>query len=79
MTMAEKPISLSLTRAEGIVLAEFLLRFRDYERLEADHQAEKRLLWELAAVVETQLPELFDPEWQKLVDQSRATVLDGQT
>jgi hypothetical protein len=71
----ETPVILELTRAEAIVLIEFLMRFRDKERLAVEHEAEEQLLYDLCAAVENKLPELFDPQWRALVERSRAAVL----
>jgi hypothetical protein len=62
--MDETKVVVSLTQAEAIVLIEFLMRFRDKERLAIEHEAEQHLLWDLCCVVEEQLPELFDPGWE---------------
>ena len=73
--MSEVLVSLKLTRAEAIVLIEFLMRYRDKDRLVVEHEAEEQLLYDLCADVENQLPELFNPEWHLLVERSRAAVL----
>ena len=75
--MSETKIAVNLTRAEAIVLIEFLMRFRDEDRLAVKHEAEQQLLYDLCCVVENQLPELFDPQWKALVERSRTTVLDA--
>jgi hypothetical protein len=75
--MSETKIAVNLTRAEAIVLIEFLMRFRDKDRLAVEHGAEQQLLFDLCCVVENQLPELFDPQWNALVQQSRTAVLDA--
>jgi len=76
--MDQPKIPVNLTRAEAIVLIEFLMRFRDKDRLAVEHQAEEQLLCDLTSTVEQQLPELFDPRWASLVEQARATVLAGR-
>jgi hypothetical protein len=73
--MNEVPVSLKLTRAEAIVLIEFLMRYRDKDRLVVEHEAEEQLLYDLCSGVENQLPELFNPAWHMLVERSRAVVL----
>jgi hypothetical protein len=73
--MNETNFAIALTRAEAIVLIEFLMRFRDGNRLAVEHEAEQQLLWDLCSVVERQLPELFDRRWTELVEQSRTAVL----
>ena len=68
-------VVMNLTRAEAIVLVEFLMRFRDEGRLAIEHETEQQLLWDLCCVVESQLPELFDPQWPSIVEQAAANVL----
>ncbi|HQR41456.1 MAG TPA: hypothetical protein PLX97_02205 [Gemmatales bacterium] len=56
-----------LESEEALVLIDFLLRFRDQEVLTIAHQAEANALWELCAMLESQVPELLDPAYtQKL-------------
>jgi hypothetical protein len=73
--MDETKVAITLTRAEAVVLIEFLMRFRDKERLAIEHESEQQLLWDLCCVVESQLPELFDPQWKAIVEQSQTAVL----
>ena len=73
--MNEDTVSVDLTRSEAIVLIEFLMRFREQARLVVEHEAESQLLYDVCAVLENKLPELFDPNWQMLVEQSRIAVL----
>jgi hypothetical protein len=75
--MGEAKVAVNLSRAEAIVLIDVLMRFRDKERLAIEHEAEEQLLYDLCAVVENQLPELFDPQWGTLVEQARASVLEA--
>jgi hypothetical protein len=73
--VGEAKVAVNLTRAEAVVLIEFLMRFRDKDRLAVEHEAEQQLLWDLCCVVERQLPELFDPQWGSIVERARADVL----
>jgi hypothetical protein len=75
--MAEAKVAVNLSRGEAIVLVDFLMRFRDKERLAVEHKAEEQLLYDLCAVVENQLPELFDPQWRSLVERARASVVEA--
>jgi hypothetical protein len=45
--MSGPTIAVNLTRAEAIVLFEFLFRFRDEDRLVVEHEAEQLLLRDL--------------------------------
>ncbi len=73
--METPKITVDLTRAEAIVLVDFLMRFRDNERLTVEHEAETQLLYDLCYMVEQRLPELFNPEWRSLVEDAQAMVL----
>ncbi|HEY1379487.1 MAG TPA: hypothetical protein VGF55_21975 [Gemmataceae bacterium] len=73
--MSESQVNVSLTKAEAIVLVEFLLRFRDQDRLTIEHEGERQSLWDLCCVVERQIPELFDPQWKVLVEQARIAIV----
>jgi hypothetical protein len=42
----------------AIVRGEFLLRFRDQEKLSIEHRVEANVLWDLCALLEFQVPEL---------------------
>jgi hypothetical protein len=73
--MDEGKVAVNLSRAEAIVLVDLLMRFRDKERLAVEHEAQEQLLYDICAVVENQLPELFSPQWWSLVDHARLVVL----
>jgi hypothetical protein len=69
--MDQSKVILSLTRSEAIVFVEFLTRYRDRDRLVIEHEAESCLLYDFCALIENQLPELFDPAWKSIVGRSR--------
>jgi hypothetical protein len=75
--MDETKIKLELSRAEVIVFVEFLMRYREKDLLTIEHEAESCLLYDLCAVIESRLPELFDPDWRLIVDRSRTEVVTG--
>ncbi len=56
-----KKLSIELTNNEALVLIEFLLRFRDKEKLSIEDKAEEQILWDLSAMLETEVPELLYP------------------
>ena len=77
--MSEQQVTISLTRAESLVLIAFLMRFRDDDLLAVEHEAEQQLLYDLCCVVENQVHELFDPKWNDLLKQARQAVLDNSS
>jgi hypothetical protein len=75
--MDRPKVALELSRAEAIVFVEFLMRYRDDDRLAIEHTAESQLLYDLCCMIESQLPELFDPAWRAIVGLSRDEVVAG--
>ena len=71
--MADDPIQIRLTQAEGIVLFEWLARSDDLESLPCRHPAEQKVLWSLEAQLEKQV-EVFSPDYKLLVDEARNLV-----
>jgi hypothetical protein len=66
--------TIELKSEEALVLIEFLLRFRDKEILAVEHPAEQNALWDLCALLESQAPELLDPQYSQKLDSARALV-----
>jgi len=66
-----EPVRIELTGDEALVLFEFLARFEDRETLIVEDQAEERALWNLHCLLQKQLIEIFDPNYQALVDAAR--------
>jgi hypothetical protein len=66
--------TIELKPEEALVLIDFLLRFRDKEVLSIEHRAEENALWDLCAVLESQVPELLDPAYSQRLDEARSLV-----
>ncbi|MDH5731073.1 MAG: hypothetical protein OEZ58_18985 [Gammaproteobacteria bacterium] len=62
---------------EALTLIEFLLRFRDEEKLAIEHEAEEQILYDLCAMLESEVPELFDPKYKELVAKAREKIVKG--
>jgi len=73
-------INLRLTYEEAVVLAEMLWRWeRDgtTERLPVEDQAEQRVLWDLTAIFEPLIDEVFDKDgYERVLAHSRWKVRD---
>ena len=69
--------TIDLKGPEALVLAEFLLRFRDQEALTIEHAAEEQILWDLCAVLESQVPELLDPAYRAKLADARRRIAGG--
>jgi hypothetical protein len=66
--------TVQLKPEEALVLIHFLLRFRDQDDLSIEHPAEANVLWDLCALLESQIPELVGPGYTEKVEQARITV-----
>ena len=69
-------VRLELTRDEALVLFEFLARFGDSELLALQDQAEERTLQNLQCLLEKQLVEIFDADYEVLVESARERLRD---
>ena len=74
--MNTQHVSVDLTRAEALVLFEFLARYTNEERLEIEDQAEQRVLWDICASLEKMLAEPFATDYVDTVAKARAEVRD---
>jgi len=78
MTETQTPtVQLSLSREAAIVLFEFLSRYTDTGQLSIADQAEQRVLWDLCAMMESQLNEPISPDYDKILKTSRKMVRDS--
>lgn len=64
----EERITLSLSISEALVLFEWLAR---EERAQHASGAEQRVLWDIEAQLESELPMLFDADYQDQVARAR--------
>ena len=70
----ENEVTLSLSKAEALVLFEFVTRFSDTDKLKIEHKAEARVLWDLCCLLEKQLVEPFEPDWLRALAEARERV-----
>jgi hypothetical protein len=75
--MEERKVTLSLSREEALVLFEWLSRFNKEENHEFEDQAEQRVLWDIEAMLESDLVEPLDPKYDELLAKARAKVRDA--
>jgi hypothetical protein len=68
-------VHLLLSKAEALVLFEWLHRVED-DGLGIIHKAERRVLWDVSALLERILVEPLDVDYHALIDQARAEVND---
>lgn len=74
--MAEPKISVELSRAEALVLFEWVARFNKTRRSDFEDQAEERVLWDLEAMLEAVLVEPLESKYDDLLASARAKVRD---
>jgi len=67
--------NIKLENFEALVLVDFLLRFTDTENLSFKHEAEKQILYDLCALLESEVPELLDPNYKKLLEEARKKII----
>ena len=69
-------VRLPLTQDEALVLFEWLANFNKRE-YEFEDQAEQRVLWDLEAMLESELVAPFSPDYRDLVAAARERVRDS--
>lgn len=72
--MSEK-ISIELSYNEALVLFEFLSNYSNDEKLEIQHKAEERVLWDLLCQLETKLTNPLSSEYHLLLQSARDILL----
>jgi hypothetical protein len=65
---------IELKAQEALVLIDFLLRFRDNESLSIEHHAEECILWDVCALLESQVPELLAKDYRTQLKRARSLV-----
>ena len=73
-----KKTTLELSPSEALVFADFLIRFRDDEEFKLVDSSEEQLLWDLCAILESQVPELLDKNYKQLLQRAREIVRTGE-
>ena len=73
--MSEK-VSITLSRAEALVLFEFLSRFGEQQQLDIRDQAEQRVLWDILADLESALPEPLAHDYDQQLKRARESIRD---
>ena len=65
---------IELNKDESIVLVDFLIRFRENEKIDFIHEAEKQILYDLCALLEQEVPELLNLDYKKSLEVARDNV-----
>lgn len=74
---SSETVSVILSKAQALVLFEFLSRFSEQERLEIHDPAERRVLWDIPAKLETELPEPLRQDYDLLLKEARESIRDA--
>lgn len=70
-----RPVQLSLTADQALVLYDWLARETEGEGVPLEHPAERYVLWELEGQLDKRLLEPFLPEYRALLADARERVL----
>ena len=77
--MSDDSITITLARAEALVLFEWLAALGDSpESSRPVGLHEQRVLWKLENLLESTLPEPLDPEYDRLLAEARARVVAAE-
>jgi hypothetical protein len=73
--MNNSKLSIELSRNEALVFFEFLTRFnqKDWPEIFED-QAEQRVLWDIESILQKELVEPFNSDYQEIIKQARETI-----
>ncbi len=71
-----EPVPVILSRAQALVLFEFLSRFCEKDQLDIRDPAEERVLWDILAVLESALPEPFAHDYDQQLQRARESIRD---
>ena len=74
----EQKVEIRLTRAQALVLFEFLSRFSEEDKLEIEDQAEERVLWDICGDLERLLVEPFHPDYKDILQRARNSIRDPE-
>lgn len=75
-------VTLTLSRAEAIVLFEWLARLDDRAEPGAgffEHSSEERVMWAVSSQLERTLGEPFEPNYRAILESARASLASEQS
>lgn len=74
---ATPTVPLLLSKAQALVLFEFLSAFSEQESLEIRDEAERRVLWDVLADLESALSEPLAGDYQQQLQKARESLRDS--
>ncbi|HYQ93083.1 MAG TPA: hypothetical protein VES89_13660 [Candidatus Competibacteraceae bacterium] len=69
-----RELTITMTRAEALVLFEFLARYDESEKLDIQDPAEEFALWQVHGAFERVLVEPFEADYRERLEAARETV-----
>lgn len=75
--MAEKTVTLRLTRAQALVLFDWLCRSDSAESFVFEDSAEQQVVWTVEGQLESSLVEPLAENYERLLDEARREVRAG--
>lgn len=72
----KKAVAIELTGDQALVLFEWIRRFNEGDAKDLEDQAEERVLWDIAAMLEKELVEPVAQDYDRLLAEARAAVRD---
>ena len=78
MTGVQPKVVLELTRAEALVLFEWLAKVDQAGRMPVEHPSEEQVLWRIEGQLESALTEPFSPDYKELLTAARKEVSGSQ-
>jgi hypothetical protein len=76
--MSEPNFEIALTKAEALVLFEFLARYKDNSELDIIDSSEETVLWKILGILESKLAEPFAQNYLEVLEAARSSLrFDG--
>jgi hypothetical protein len=72
--MTDKFYEITLSKAEALVLFEFLARFKDSSDVSIRDSAEEVVLWKILGVLESKLADPFAKNYLEILEEARASL-----
>lgn len=69
-------ISLHLSDEEALIFLDWLIRFNQHSSNFFEDQAEERILFDLEAILESQMPEIVAKDYKKRLETARKKIRD---
>lgn len=76
--MSDDEVSLRLSKAQALVLLEWLANLDSLQTPPFSHPSEEKVLWKIEGQLESILAEPFAPNYKDLLSQARRTVDSGE-